>query len=149
MHASDGVDDGSQSSEEAEDKYVLLLGRELRYDDLVVPESTTERYDVVAANGEGMGKHRIYATALAFTWRWLRRKLQSERIVFKGNIALFSQQALDWLLGQGVTYQELAGAGDYALLIIGTDLPGLDLPQTDAELEEVTGNSLRAEGSTS
>jgi alpha-acetolactate decarboxylase len=111
-----------------------LLGRPV---DLVTPASLSDRYTLVELQSSGHAMVRWQGFAIAIAWPRLRRVLASKGIHYRGDASAYGAAAFDYLIAQGASFQEVI-----------EDLPGVELPASDAELEEALGNSeIDTEGS--
>lgn len=113
---------------------ITILGKEVT---LRAPNSAAERWDFASTE---VGGTRLLAAALGLCWPYLRGKLQKDGVRYRGEVATWGGQVFDWLLGKGVTVDEIVTAGKAALPVLTTDLPGVGLPKTDGETRDLLGN---------
>lgn len=97
--------------------------------------AVAERLDLSAALGSGVSPVRVCGAALALSWPYLRRKLQANRITYRGDVPSYGGKAVEWLISQGIPYSEIDPAAADALTRALSDIPG-----TKSAVEAAAGN---------
>jgi len=115
-----------------------LLGRPV---DLVTPASLSDRYTLGELQSSGHAMVRWQGFAIAIAWPRLRRALASKGIHYRGDASAYGAAAFDYLIAQGASFQDVVEVATEAVAKVLDDLPGVELPASDTELDEALGNS--------